>query len=211
MSFLLNTPRLVSETAISFDPKVLEVGHCGLFRAPLHLAAQLMPEMADLIASIPVENPEDYELDVKVHMLMAGQYPCIPNWHTDMVQRDDTGLRFDLIDYDTPPMLLWISDGPATEFLARPLVMPRTPSSHREIARFLLDMDGVGSLMTRFIQPNTWNAMWQHTPHRGAVSQKSGWRVFARVTHRSIAPARPVNSVIRRHAQVYLDAAGFTW
>jgi CubicO group peptidase (beta-lactamase class C family) len=118
-------------------------------------------------------------------------------------------------------MLLWISDGPATEFLARPLEMKETPKSHRDIAQFIQHghqwlcrvgwVDQGPAPMTRFIQPNTWNAMWQDTPHRGVKATAHGWRVFARVTHKSLAPRRPVTSVIRRHAQVYLDAAEFGW
>ena len=152
--FDLRTPRLVAPTFINFAPAVLEAGHCGLFRAPLHLAAQLMPSMAELIESVPVVDPARYELDIKVHMLMAGQYPCIPNWHTDMVDRDETGLRFDLIADDEEPMLLWISDGPETEFLARPLTMPETPASHREVSRFLRDMAGAGTTCLLYTSPS---------------------------------------------------------
>jgi len=208
MSFLLTTPKLVSQTNIKFDPKVLEAGHCGLFRAPLHLAAGLMPEMAELIASVPVQDPSQYELDIKVHMLMPGQFPCIPNWHTDMVVRDESGLRFDLIDSDAEPMLLWISDGPETEFLARWMEMPERPGSHQEIARFLQKDP---CLHKQSLQPNVWTAMWQDTPHRGVQAKAHGWRVFARVTPKALAPRRPVTSVIRRHAQVYIDAAEFGW
>lgn len=206
--FTLRTPRLVSETAIEFDPRVLEIGHCGLFRAPLHLAAGLMPEMAELIASVPVTDPSQYELDIKVHMLMAGQYPCIPNWHTDMVGRDEAGLRFDLIEENEEPMLLWISDGPETEFLASPLHMPQMPHSHRDISRFVQDFHVCDF---RKVQPNVWTAMDRQTPHRGTMATRSSWRVFARVTPLALAPRRPVHSVIRRHAQVYLDAREFAW
>jgi hypothetical protein len=210
--FTLRTPRLVSETSINFDPRVLEIGHCGLFRAPLHLAAGLMPEMAELVASVPVADPSRYELDIKVHMLMAGQYPCIPNWHTDMVDRDEAGLRFDLIEDDEEPMLLWISDGPETEFLARQLILPSMPGSHREIAKWLNGPGWErGAVMTQRIQPNCWWAMDRQTPHRGTMATRSGWRVFARVTPLALAPRRPVHSVIRRHAQVYLDAREFAW
>lgn len=218
--FTLSTPKAVSETAIAFDPKVLEVDHCGLFRAPLHLAAQLMPTMAELVASVPVPNPEDYELDVKVHMLMAGQYPCIPNWHCDNVPRDESGLRYDLVDLGAPPMLLWISDGPETQFLAEPTDMPQRPGSHQEIARWIthgtarmsrVGWEGLPQRELQSLKPNTWTAMRQDTPHRGVQATKSGWRVFARVTPRSLAPARPVHSVLRRHAQVYLDASNFSW
>lgn len=209
MSFTLRTPKAVKQTDIQFDPRVLEVGHCGLFRAPLHLAAGLMPEMRELIESAPVPDPASYELDIKVHMLMPGQFPCIPNWHTDMVPRDETGLRFDMIDPWTPAMLLWISDGPETEFLARPMELLDTPGSHQEIARTILSYGA--ELHSQLVQPNVWWSMDQQTPHRGTMAKRHSWRVFARVTHRSIAPQRPVHSVLRRHAQVYLDAATFGW
>lgn len=214
MTFALTTPQLIKETNIKFDPKVLEAGTCGLFRAPLHLAAALMPSMAELVASVPVPDPENYELDIKVHMLMVGQYPCIPNWHTDMVPRDETGLRFDFIQPSAPPILLWISDGPCTEFLARPQLMDERPGSHQEIARFIdrLPSQDAKGFYTQFIQPNVWTAMRQDTPHRGTQTDRNGWRVFARVTPRELVdPRRPVSSVIRRHAQVYLDASEFSW
>lgn len=207
MAYALHAPLLIKQTAIRFDPTQLEIGTCGLFRAPLHLAAGLMPEMANLIDSVPVARPENYELDIKVHMLMAGQYPCIPNWHTDMVPRPSVTPRFDLIDVDEEPMLLWISDGPETEFLRNTVWMPQPPRSHRHISEFIR----TDRPLTKLITPNSWYAMDQRTPHRGTQATKSGWRVFARVTPKSIAPQRPVHSVIRRHAQVYIDASEFSW
>lgn len=222
--FQLRTPKALAQTDIQFDPAVLSAGHCGLYRAPLHLAAGLMPEMRELIESvprIPRHQWDQYEIDIKVHMLMAGQYPCIPNWHTDMVPRGPDGLRFDLIKERVPEMLLWISDGPETEFLARPLEMPETPKSHHDLAHFIKHghqrlcrvgwVDQGPPPMTQFIQPNVWWSMDQQTPHRGTRAKKAGWRVFARVVHRSLAPAGAPASVIRRHAQVYLDAAEFGW
>src|SRR3546814_568198 len=96
MTFELRIPKLVKETSISFNQTVLEIGHCGLFRAPLHLSEGLMPQMAELVRSAPVQDPQNWELDIKVHMLMPGQFPCIPNWHCDNVPRDESGLRYDL-------------------------------------------------------------------------------------------------------------------
>jgi len=228
--FQLRTPRLVCGTDIQFDQKALEAGTCGLFRAPLDRAYSAMPYMTPLIASavdlVGVNNATDWEVDIKVHMLMPGQYPCIPNWHTDMVPRDDSGLRFDLIKGDEPPMYLWISDGPETEFLARPQVMDVQPGSHREIARFIRragpdpqvingGADGWEprpTFPTQSIQPNCWWAMDQQTPHRGTAATKHGWRVFARLTHKSMAPQRNREAPVhRRHAQVYLDAREFGW
>ena len=213
--FTLDTPKLIARTALNFEPTVLEVGTCGLFRAPLHLASQLMPSMRGLIETAPVSDPDNWELDIKVHMLMPGQFPCIPNWHCDNVPRDESGLRYDLVRDDVPPMYLWISAGPETEFLANPLVMDHRPGSHQEVARFIQSLEPrsalPGGVETRTIEPNAWYSMDQTTPHRGTQASKAGWRVFARLTPKVLAPARPVNSVIRRHAQVYMDAVEFGW
>src|SRR3546814_9461958 len=91
---------------------------------------------------------------------MPGHFPCIPNWHCDNVPRDESGLRYDLVDDlpRFPPMYLWISKGPATEFLAEGIHMMHRPGSHQEIARFLdglpartLPPEGV---FTQTIEPN---------------------------------------------------------
>lgn len=215
--FVYRAPHLIELTDIVFDEQVLATGHCGLFRAPLNLASGLMPSMHPLIASAPVSDPENWELDIKVHMLMKDQYPCIPNWHCDNVPRREGRTSYDLIGdhsgphmfgYEQgPPMYLWLSDVPTTEFLAVPFVSGKVPQSHADVAQAMRDYDPA----TYRIQPNAWYSMDQATPHRGRPATRNGWRVFARLTHKSIAPARPVLSVIRRHAQVYLEADHFTW
>lgn len=218
MTFTYRVPRLIKETDIRFDHAALSADHCGLFRAPLHLAASFMPSMSELIASAPIATcfRDQWELDVKVHMLMKDQYPCIPNWHCDNVPRTD-GTRYDLVgshdgtfDYGAGrdiPMYLWVSDEPTTEFLDEELEVPEVPQSHAEVA---FDMENWVPRKQR-IRANAWYSMDQRTPHRGRAATEGGWRVFARLTHKSIAPSRPVASVIRRHAQVYLEANHFTW
>lgn len=205
----VSAPILTKRTNIGFDKRDLESGPCGLFRAPLREAANLMPTMRELVESVPEFClKDDWELDIKVHMLMPGQWPCIPNWHTDNVPRDENGL----IDYgranrDNPPMFLWVSNAPATEFLDGSYTLPRTPQSHGDLAQMIRD----ASLGRRQITPNAWYQMDQFTPHRGVAATEHTWRVFARLTHKTCLPDRPVVDVIRRHAQVYLDAAAFTW
>lgn len=217
--FTYRAPRLVKPTDITFDEAVLSTDHCGLFRAPLHLAASFMPSMAALIDSAPIgrEFRDQWELDIKVHMLMRDQYPCIPNWHCDNVPRSDRGTSYDLTrDHEGPfdygagnavPMLLWVSDEPTTEFLAEAFTVAETPISHKDVA---FDVKTWAPALER-IKANAWYSMDQRTPHRGRAAERNGWRVFARLTHKSIAPARPVLSVLRRHAQVYLEAEHFTW
>jgi hypothetical protein len=91
--------------------------HCGVLMAPIDAVATLMPEVAEFIdASFP-ELPSDFTWDVKVHMLMPRQYPCIPNWHTDAVPRINGIQRFELIRPDLP-LYLWLSGPPLTQFEA---------------------------------------------------------------------------------------------
>jgi hypothetical protein len=202
-----NPFRIERETHINLPQALIERLHCGLFRAPLTHAAGLMPELAELFASAPVENPEEWELDLKVHMLIKGQYPCIPNWHCDNVLRVFGKINYNLVNTTAPRMLLWISDGPETEFLKNKTVLLGTPEGHGDLAKAI-----VGSkVATTFLPPQTWASMDQLTPHRGTQAAKDGWRIFIRLTHRSIAPDRPVLNHIRRHCQVYLDATQFEW
>lgn len=88
--------------------------HCGVHQAPFEKLLELMPVIEPVLADFP-DKHRDFTWDVKVHMLMSGQYPCIPNWHTDFVPRVGGVQRFDLV---TPeyPMYLWVSGGPLTQF-----------------------------------------------------------------------------------------------
>lgn len=198
-------PRVKARTGLHFPQSLIESLGCGLFRCPLPKAYELMPELAALYASAPVENPDEWELDLKIHMLMKDQYPCIPNWHCDNVPRDGEGVRYDRISRTAPRMLLWVSHGPLTEFLARTLVTAEPPKGHRELA------EAIKGEPVQAIEPEAWTSMDQRTPHRGTQALEDGWRIFARLTHKSITPVRPVLSHIRRHCQVYLDATSFEW
>lgn len=89
--------------------------HNGLHRVPLFEAAKLMPEIAEVLFSLkPERSLSEYTIDVKVHMLMPKQYPCIPNWHYDMVPRVDGKQDFSKINDEL--MYLWLSGPPLTQF-----------------------------------------------------------------------------------------------
>lgn len=204
------TPKLVKETPeITFNQVDLENSFCGLFRAPLSKAASLLPVVSDLLDTAPITiHEKDWEVDVKIHMLFKGQYPCIPNWHCDNVPRNKEGkLDYSAIDYEAMPMYLWVSDSPTTEFLDKEYTASPTPKGHDEVA----DIIRANDLPTLRIAPKAWYSMHQDTPHRGRAATENGWRVFVRLTHKDIAPVRPVNSFIRRHCQVYLDSKTFSW
>lgn len=198
----LSTFSVVSTTDLRFPPEFLQTLPCGLHRAPLDRAAELLPELVSLYDSAPVDDPSEYEIDVKIHMLMPREYPCIPNWHCDNVPRDGGKLRYDLAEPE-PSMLVWISGDPQTEFLADGLSVS-TPADHGALGSLVSGLD------TKLIPPQTWCRFDRLTPHRGRQADRNCWRVFARITPKSIAPARPVISQVRRHAQVYLPS-DFHW
>jgi len=94
---------------------------CGIYRAPLPECYGLMPELKPLLDDFRREmavrghNPNDYIIDVKVHMLMPGQYPCIPGWHLDMVPRDKDNNQL-MSKTCMDDMYMWVSGEPLPEF-----------------------------------------------------------------------------------------------
>ncbi len=88
--------------------------HCGVHQAPYLKLVELMPDIEPILDTFPDEH-QLFTWDVKVHMLMPRQFPCIPNWHCDNVPRLYGIQRFDLIKPDLP-MYMWISGAPLTQF-----------------------------------------------------------------------------------------------
>lgn len=97
--------------------------HNGVHQAPFKEVLRLMPDLTELLQTFP-DDPEHFTWDVKVHMLMPRQYPCIPNWHTDNVPRVGGIQRFDRVQPEKP-MYLWISGAPLTQF-KHGYVLPET-------------------------------------------------------------------------------------
>lgn len=158
--------------------------HNGVHQASFKQLIKLMPDLAGLIETFP-EDPIDFIWDVKVHMLMPGQWPCIPNWHYDNIPRVNNIQDFNLVRYDLP-MYLWVSGAPLTEF-----------------------SDGE---KTWLIEPKTWVRFTQKDLHRGTMSKDFTWRGFIRATHKDINPSNRVGAdPLRRHSQVYLDVNTFSW
>jgi hypothetical protein len=86
----------------------------GVHQAPLDKMLEIMPVLVPIIDTFP-DDPSNFTWDVKVHMLMPRQYPCIPNWHADNVPRVNGIQRFDLVRLDLP-MYCWLSGAPLTQF-----------------------------------------------------------------------------------------------
>ena len=157
--------------------------HCGVHRASFKDLYKHMRDVHALVAETFPENPEHFTWDVKVHMLMPSQFPCIPNWHYDNVPRINNKQDFSKIQ-PNKPMYLWLSGEPLTEFKRKD-----------------------GSVYK--VNAEKWHRFTQKDLHRGTVSFDFQWRGFIRATHRDIM--QPQDSVIRRHCQVYLDAESFRW
>ena len=155
--------------------------HNGVHQAEYTDLLAYMPDLRRLLKTFP-EDPNDFIWDVKVHMLMPNQYPCIPNWHFDNIPRVNNKQDFDKVRPDKP-MYLWLSGHPLTEFRNGGIIAEKT-----------------------------WVRFTQEDEHRGTMSEKFTWRGFIRATHKDIAPMnRAGNNVKRFHSQVYLDANNFVW
>lgn len=158
--------------------------HCGIHRGTYKEVLELMPDVGYLIADTFPDYAEVFVWDIKVHMLMPDQYPCVPNWHFDNVPRDANGNQdFNLVRPEQI-MWVWVSGPPFTEFE---------------------DDDGNRT----FVKPEVWIPFSQQDKHRGTVSKDFQWRCFIRACPYDIL--KPSGNPLRRHSQVYLDASNFTW
>jgi len=164
--------------------------HNGLMLCTFEQAVKLMPEVAPILDQLKPHlefNEDQYLVDVKVHMLMPNQYPCIPNWHRDFMPRDDKGNRIK----DKPSklkMYMWISGAPLTEYKDKL----------------------TGKIFTKSAQQ--WHSFTQEDLHRGTKSKEHTWRCFIRVIPKQFVHKTTTNiGQIRRHSQVYLDAEKFHW
>lgn len=158
---------------------------CGLIDAQIDHVRNWDKQVYDRILESFPANPNRYTFDIKVHMLMPGQYPCIPNWHFDMVPRDALN-EIQLDKRKDTPMYLWLSNGPYTEFKTE-----------------------VGVIQ---VPRKTWVEFTQFDEHRGVASKSHQWRMFVRAVPKEFRSARHLcDSASRRHAQVYLDASNFKW
>lgn len=97
---------------------------CGVHRACFDDLVKVMPDLICIKDSFP-ERVDDFVWDVKVHMLMPNQFPCIPNWHFDNIPRVNNKQDFDKVTPDLP-MYLWISNEPLTEFRDKGKIKPKT-------------------------------------------------------------------------------------
>lgn len=150
---------------------------------------ELMPEVAPILDTLKPHlqlKEDDYVVDVKVHMLMPGEYPCLPNWHRDFVPRDKE-LKQLPKDITGEKMYLWVSNEPKTEWKNKPKV---------------ISSNGID-----------WVEFTQNDVHRGVKSTTHTWRCFIRVIPKKFIHPTTINvGELRRHSQVYIeDPSKFRW
>lgn len=160
--------------------------HCGVFKAEWHGAIALQPELEPILNELEKSGLLEYDtnhyvVDSKIHMLMPNQYPCIPNWHYDMIPRDEN-LKQGFNQCVSDKMFLWVSNEPLTQFKE-----------------------------TGTIKPKTWTPFTQKDLHRGTVAKEHIWRCFIRVCPKTILEPADSKYWLRRHCQVYLDSNNFKW
>jgi len=164
----------IMETAEEINTLYLASGHrvdltklpCGVIQMSAEDTIGEMPAIAPILESFP-HDMADYVFDVKVHMLMPGQFPCIPNWHFDNVPRRKGRQQFGMVD-TRKKMYLWLSGPPYTQFEDE-----------------------------RDVPPQTWLEFDQLTSHRGVESDIFCWRLFIRATHVGILTSPPKGIVRR--------------
>lgn len=171
--------------------------HCGLILCDFEKSKEMMPEIIpivnDLVESGKMQfHINDYLIDVKVHMLMANQFPCIPDWHCDFVPRNNETKIKEPERITGEKMYLWVSGEPKTEFKVTPNIIK--------------------------CENTEWVEFTQNDYHRGVKATKRTWRCFIRLTPKVLIEGRPTSNKdfshrgsLRRHSQVYLDANSFEW
>lgn len=162
--------------------------HNGLMLCTFKQAQELMPEVSpileELIPSLEL-GIDEYVVDVKIHMLMPNQFPCIPNWHFDFMPRDKNG---DRVPSKVSPlkMYMWLSGHPLTLY----------KNEQGEFTK----------------PPQQWHSFTQKDLHRGQMCEEHTWRCFIRVIPKQFVHSITTNvGTIRRHTQVYCDSRKFKW
>ena len=164
--------------------------HNGVMLCPFGETLRLMPEVAPILYELlPIlELPVlEYAVDVKIHMLMPKQWPCIPNWHRDFIPRDED-LKRSVKEITGETMYMWISSAPLTEYMN---------SDTKEV----------------YSKPaQQWHTFTQHDLHRGTMCKEHVWRCFIRVIPKKFIHSTTINvGQLRRHTQVYCDSGKFNW
>jgi len=150
---------------------------------------------------------EHVRIDTRSHMLMPGQYPCIPGWHCDFKQVAPDGTQVHDEDTDASTRhLLCTSPGAPTDFLLDRDVEVSVPRlTWGEVDRYVCRAEPACASY----EPGTLIEFDANELHRGSphTGEPCHWRYFFRATQ--FAPGDPRRGAyaneIRTQVQVYCD------
>lgn len=164
--------------------------NCGVMLCTFRETLAFMPELEPVLQELTPKlesSWDDYLIDVKVHMLMPNQFPCIPNWHYDFRARNEDGELDKSITPSPLKMFMWLSGSPLTLYKSRDGEEYEKP-------------------------PQEWHSFTQEDLHRGQMSEEHTWRCFIRVIPKKFVHGFTKNIGTRRiHTQVYCDSRTFHW
>jgi hypothetical protein len=227
-----NRSPLVSGAAIEQPPPEVVKNTLGLWQADLDTAVRYGGELTRVaLGAMDIRGDKRHVVvDTKVHMLMPGQCPAIPGWHTDGAPRAVGTMRGRYSPQGSgPPDLAvqeeWDRDGKAprfhllvtgkgclTEFLLDPVTLEvpseATPGLYasltRQVEALRAHPDGPAmfgaSPSCRAVEWDWW------TIHQGVVAAEREWRYLIRVTesdyHEPLPPSR-LDEILRTQSTVY--------
>ncbi|PEJ48417.1 hypothetical protein [Bacillus wiedmannii] len=165
-------------------------------------------------------------VDTKVHMLMPGMCPVIPNWHSDGVPRGSE-LRPEAEAKAKPNIfaqetmkdsrfhLLVTGEGCLTEFIQKPVTLevPQEPSTklYSMVNQQIREKVLTGELDVFTAQSCTPIEFDWFDIHRGVEATKHEWRFLIRVTETDYMPPQTdLRQVMRTQQQVYVPT-NFGW
>lgn len=164
-------------------------------------------------------------VDTKVHMLMPGMCPAIPNWHSDGVPR---GVRLRPEDKAAPDIfaqdrmsnsrfhLLVTGEGCLTEFVSNKEVELEVPADpHTELYKMVNNQVRAkvanGELDVVSVPSCTPVQFDWFDIHRGIEATKHEWRYLIRVTETDhMPPQTDLRQILRTQQQVYVPT-DFGW
>lgn len=163
----------------------------------------------EFLLALPSELHNDKTIiDSRVHMLMAGWYPCIPGFHHDDVPRNTASGQ---PDYFTPAyrskhaLVLFNGDVCPTEFAIGKAEFPRVDTGeiyYKVWHPLVMEKIKSGELELVKAPNNTIVFFNDRTWHQGTKAPKGGWRLFIRA---SWDTGRKASNEFRRQVQVYME------
>jgi hypothetical protein len=235
---LFNRRPYVVVGAIDQPPQDLVKATPSLWQADLETAALFGGELTrHALGAMKIRGDKKYVVvDSKVHLLMPGQCPAIPGWHTDGAPRTvgtPPTRTFGELVYSPlgsgPPNLavqeewdaagdvprfhlLVTGDGCLTEFLDDPLELP-APESHDLYRTISAQIAGRPELRRSFapsctvVEWDWWNL------HQGIYATRREFRFLIRVTesdYHAPQPRRNLDQILRSQQMVY-SPTEFGW